>query len=164
MSCEHSFNQVDKNCPICFPSVRYRIYSDTYNRRPIVEIFRNGMPWFAPGDSHFRFGVKKAEMILYCIKEIEQFALSNNPAEIYKTSISKISPIDPSEEIYLQSFPEFERTDGHVVRMPFLRLNRTVNSVPSTDIGLGQTKAIALAVLQEELRGWFQSVDHMYAY
>jgi hypothetical protein len=163
MLCEHYFNLVNRNCPICFPSEHYQIVPDNFTGKPLVEIFRNGNPWLAPGDRNFRFGTKKAAMILYCIKEIEQFAISNCPAEIYETCIRKISSADPTDEIYLQSFPEFERTDGEVVRMPFLRVDRVVNSVKSTHIGFGQLKATALVILEEELRDWFQSVDHMYA-
>jgi hypothetical protein len=164
MACKHFPRSIENRCLLCNPEAVYSINSYFWNdgikvNEPIIEILRNGDVWASPWDTNFRFGRIKAAMILYCIDNIQGFALAPESGKLIPSPI--IHQPDPDLIIQLQTFPAFTKMDGVIVDEPYLRLDR-IGEKYSSHIGFGQRKAAALVILKKDIKNWLKSVHGWY--
>jgi hypothetical protein len=143
-------------CPFCEPKENYELDRRTIDGNHLVEIIRNGKSWDSPWDQRFCFGPVKAKMALECMDLIRQFALSSAPGTMLEQPISR-SP-DPLLTIDVRTVPRFFNSRNQPVEEPFLEIARRVTGRAPNPFRFGQSKAIAIAVLEVDLKRWLISV------
>jgi len=159
MVCSHFPEDNSRQCALCFPEADYEIKPQVWRDKPIVEVFRDGKAWARPWDTHFRFGVVKAAMILYCIDIVQEFALTSSSGNVIPESRYLVDKRDLKSTIQLQTFPLFINSYQEIVEYPFIRLDRLSQNLSTADIGFGQHKAAALVILKNDLAHWAESLD-----
>jgi hypothetical protein len=129
---------------------RFSVKRDSFDGAPMIEIFKDGGAihlW----DSHFRFGLRKAEIVVTCIDVLREFWRSDG-AEFTPRVVA-----NPHRGLRVRVFVElhldFERSDGELVDRPWLHLQSlTFGNTPT--IGLGLLKCRAICEVEADIRTW----------
>ncbi len=119
---------------------------------PVVEVLKDGGS-IGSWDEHFRFGQRKAEMLVTCTDILRNFWLST-----YEERLAFASQIVENQKsrlrikVSVEMRPDFELSTGQTINRPWLRLQALP---PDTDhIGLGALKCRAICAVQEQLQWW----------
>jgi hypothetical protein len=119
-----------------------------------VEVLKNGGPIHSH-DEHFRFGRRKAEMLVACLPVLQEFRLSSDTERLqFKQRVIEDRARGLIVRISVEMYPEFVRSTGQTVERPWLRLQAL--SPDNHHIGLGAMKCRAICAVQESLKVWLQ--------
>lgn len=134
---------------------RFSLKEGNFRGFPVVEVLKNGGQ-VTRYDSHFRFGPRKAQMLLACVHILREFWQSSDEKR------GKFSPEvveDQRQNLRIRLYAvqprqDFERSDGLTVEHDWLQLQ----ALPPDNlhIGLGVTKCRAICELEEELKSWLK--------
>ena len=144
-------------CYVCLRRSRsastFSVLGVRWRGHPMVEILRDGRPsWHAPFEQEFRFGCLKAKLILASMEQIRSFSEAADPAEVFRDPFHRHFE-QLSLAVQGQSVGSFTRSDGQVVREPYLRLS-SQPELRGGMIGIGITKAGALVDVENDLWTW----------
>lgn len=133
---------------------KFSIRRGYFNGFPVIEILKDGGAihvW----DSHFRFGLRKAEMLVTCMDIIRDFWRSSGFEGLkYSSRVIENRRRRLWVKIYVELHPDFERSDGETINRPWLNLQALP---PDKDhIGLGVMKCRAVCEVEEDLRLWLR--------
>jgi len=133
---------------------RFSLKEDVYYGCPIVEVLKNGGQ-VTMSDAHFRFGVRKAQMLVACVSVLREFWRASDEQKLqFKTQIIPNETGDLRIEVYVEMHPDFELSDGRPIDRPWLRLQALP---PDNDhIGLGTMKCRAICEVEEDLKSWLR--------
>ena len=126
----------------------YSVQESNYLGNPVLEVLVTGRAWgdVYPGDAHFRFGCRKAAMIMTACDLIEVFARTGGkrPRHDHKLLISDPGLCCTSE---CTVYSGFTTSFGQTVNQPYMKLVE-----PLASIGFGVQKAVALTTLHHAIR------------
>lgn len=131
---------------------KFSIKRDHFEGFPVIEILKDGGAihmW----DSHFRFGLRKAEVLISCIDVLCDFWRSNGYEE--KTFVPRVIENRRRRlavRIYVELHPDFERSDGETIDRPWLHLQALPPD--KEHIGLGVMKCRAVCEVQDDIKEW----------
>jgi len=133
---------------------RFSLKEGTYCGYPVIEVLKNGGQ-VTISDSHFRFGVRKAEMLAASMALLRAFWRSTDAERLhFKPQIIESRLRNLRINVFVEMHPDFELSDGRPIDRPWLRLQALP---PDKDhIGLGATKCRAICEVEVELRRWLQ--------
>jgi hypothetical protein len=133
---------------------RFSLKEDNFCGCPVVEVLKNGAQVTA-SDSHFRFGVRKAQMLVACVPLLREFWRSSDEKKLeFKTQVIPSQKGDLRIKVYVEMHPDFELSAGRPINRPWLRLQALP---PDSDhIGLGAMKCRAICEVEENLRHWLR--------
>jgi len=119
---------------------------------PIVEVLKNGGS-IHRYDSHFRFGRRKAEIIVACIKPFREFGWSSDEARLlFEPRVVGDETHQLEVHVSVEMQTKFRRSTGEIIDRPWLRLRAFGRDKPR--IGLGVAKCRALFAVANDLRAW----------
>lgn len=125
---------------------------DEVHGYPVVEILKNGAS-IHQYDSHFRFGRRKAEMLLTCLPALKEFSSSSHDEKLgFQPRIFEDQKRGISVRVYVEMHPEFEYSTGQIISKPWLRLQAMAPD--EFHLGLGGMKCRAVWSVQDELHAW----------
>jgi hypothetical protein len=137
------------------PTFSIREDFDEVHGYPVVEILKNGGP-IHPYDSHFRFGRRKAEMLLACLPALKEFGWCTDAERLrFQPRIFEDGELGITVKVFVEMQPDFEWSTGEYVDRPWLRLQAMPPD--QTHLGLGVMKCRALWSVQEDLGDWLHS-------
>jgi hypothetical protein len=121
---------------------------------PVVEILKNGGP-VHNFDSNFRFGVRKAQMLLACTHVLREFWRSSDEEKLtFGSQVVEDQRRRISVRIQIEMHPDFNYSTGQTVERPWLRLQ---SLPPDTEhIGLGSIKCRAICEVKIDLEQWLR--------
>jgi hypothetical protein len=132
---------------------RFSIMEYRYHRQPIVEILKDGGPVHAK-DKHFRFGLRKAQMVLACMDVLKEFGWSTDEERLcFQPQIIEDRDLGISVRVFVEMQPDFVRSTGELIDERWLKLEASP-PYQSDSLGLGVMKCRALSSVQGELRAW----------
>lgn len=148
--CQHGM--IRTQCAICQAPPEYEMKESTFKGYPIVELLYRGGP-IHERDSHFRFGKKKAMLLLACIKIVEELA-ATQPGELpnIRDQIVRDRVNGMNISVKVESFTDFELPPDIRINAPWVRLQWESN--PDLHIGFGRRKAKAILALKRKLAEW----------
>jgi hypothetical protein len=106
-------------------------------------------------DKNFRFGLRKAEILVACASVLKHFWQSNDEEKRAFTSrIVENQRRGFRVQIYVEMHEDFENSYGTTVERPWLFLR----ALPPDeyDVGLGTAKCRAICSIQEDLKRWLR--------
>ena len=133
---------------------RFSLQEEDLNGCPIVEVLKNGGPVHS-FDRNFRFGVRKAQMILACVGVLHQFWQSTDEQRLaFEPQVIEDQRHRLRVRIHVEMHPDFELSSGQIVDRPWLRLR----ALPPDNehIGVGAIKCRALCELRDDLAQWLR--------
>jgi len=122
------------------------------NGFPLVEILKNGGQ-IHRFDSHFRFGIRKAEMLLACLPALKEFGWSGIQEKMnFKPRVFVIPRRGTRIFVFVEMHEDFEWSTGELIQQPWLMFQE----LPSREVhlGLGVMKSRAVWSVQDELGDW----------
>ncbi len=129
----------------------FSLHEGKYLGYPLIEVLKNGGP-IHRFDSHFSFGVRKAEMIIACLEPIKEFAWASD--EERRSFESRTIQEGPRAiRVFVEFRENFEWSTGELVEQPWLRLESVTGYWPRIK-GLGVMKCRAVWTLREEIGEW----------
>lgn len=132
----------------------YSLKEDALNGYPVVEVLKNGGPVHRH-DRHFRFGRRKAEMLLACLPALREFGWATEEEQRqFERRVIEDRSLGVKIRVYVEMHPDFERSTGMEIKRPWLCLQ-----TDRRRIGLGMMKCRAVWAVGEDLRAWVQSCD-----
>lgn len=153
--CRHNAAVPVDWCSLCARAAganhTYSLRGTRWKGHPVVEILRDGQPFWNHSEEDFRFGRLKAKLIVASITHIHTFLAAPEAALAFPEPLREVFP-----QLHLvierQTFVSFPR-GGQDVHEPYMK----VSAVPHDRhkcIGFGITKAGALVALERELWEW----------
>ena len=131
---------------------RFSLKEYYFNGYPVVEVLKDGgqVVW---SDSHFRFGIRKAQMLVACVVLFREFWRSSDERKLaFKPRLVEDQRQGLRIQIYVEMLPDVETSDGRPIDRPYLHLQALP---PDEDhIGLGSMKCRAICEVQDDLRRW----------
>lgn len=121
---------------------RYELCPGEHRGNPVVEVLKNGGP-VTPYDRHFRFGVRKAQLLLAAGDLVQRFACDGAKLGCQDLIFSGGRARGHYHE-------GFERAPGWRINAPWLHLE----AQGGVKIGVGQQKAKAITALLPALNRW----------
>ena len=121
---------------------------------PIVEVLKNGGPvnmW----DEHFRFGQRKAEILIACVAVLREFWQSSDESLAFKPQLIENQRRGLRIQIYVEMHPDFELSTGAKIDRPWLRLQALAPD-DAHHVGLGMMKCRAICAVEEDLKHWLR--------
>jgi len=133
---------------------RFSLKEGYFNGYPVVELLKNGGQ-VTLSDSHFRFGVRKAQILVACVALFREFWRSSDERKLaFKPRLIENQRRGLRIQVYVEMHPDFELSDGRPIDRPWLRLQALP---PDNDhIGLGTMKCRAICEVEEDLKHWLQ--------
>ena len=131
---------------------RFTLEEYESNGYPVVEVLKNGGPVHFH-DANFRFGIRKAKMLLACITCLREFWMSTEDERLcFKLRLVVNKKQELRVEILVKMHPDLEISTGRIVDRPWLHLQ----ALPPDDeaIGLGMMKCRAICAVAEDLKQW----------
>jgi hypothetical protein len=131
---------------------RFSLKEGYFNGCPVVEILKNGGPVHT-FDSNFRFGIRKAQMLMACVHILREFWHASEEEKLaFKPQVIEDRTHSLRVGIHVEMHRDFEYSSGETIERPWLRLQALP---PDTDhIGLGTIKCRAIVETKEELAQW----------
>jgi len=130
---------------------RFSLKEDNFNGYPVVEVLKNGGPihWY---DSHFRFGQRKAEMLLACLPALKEFGWAGDDERLKFEARIVEDDRGRCIRVFVRMNPDFEHSTGATIDRPWLFLQ----AMPPEDthLGLGMMKCRAICAVASQLQGW----------
>jgi hypothetical protein len=122
---------------------------------PVVEVLKNGGQ-VTMSDSHFRFGVRKAQMLVASMPVLRDFWRSSDAQRLeFRPRVIENQRQNLRVRVFVEMHPDFELSDGRPIDRPWLRLQALP---PDTEhMGLGATKCRAICEVEQELRRWLRA-------
>ena len=123
-----------------------------FNGYPVVEVLKNGGPvhiW----DEHFRFGVRKAQILVASVDILREFWRSTDEQRlVFEPREIRNPRYHPPVGIKVEMHPDFAKSTGEKVERPWLRLQ----ALPPDEgrISLGVMKCRAIFAIKEDLKRW----------
>lgn len=134
----------------------FSIRETEYQGYPVIELLKNGGP-IHRFDQHFRFGVRKAEMLLACLEPLREFAYAGDEERrLFKSRTVQEGP--RSILVYVEFKECFEWSTGQRIEQPWLRLQSGTGYWPRVK-GIGAMKCRAIWVLREQIGEWVARND-----
>ncbi len=120
-----------------------------FNIHPMIEILVDNQPWglVFPYDEHFKFGTKKARLILASLDLISDFVESDGLRPKYNKVIS-IFDDELGIRCDCTTYPGF-KIKGIYRPYPYMKIESE-----QTNIGFGLTKAEALLVVERRIEAF----------
>jgi hypothetical protein len=135
---------------------RYSLKEGNFEGYPVVEVLKNGCA-IHMRDEHFRFGQRKAEILVACVSLIRNFGWSTDSERFtFTPKLVENRKRGLRVQISVEMYPEFEHSSGSIIERPWLRLQ----ALPPDygHIGLGMLKCRAVAAVEDALRSWLRKV------
>jgi hypothetical protein len=134
---------------------RFSLREEYFDGYPVVEVLKNGGPVHR-FDSNFRFGVRKAQMLLACVDLLREFC---NSSDVQRLALKPRVVEDQRHglriRIQVEMHPDFEHSSGRTIDRPWLLLQ---GLPPDKDrIGLGTIKCRAICEVGDDLNRWLRS-------
>jgi hypothetical protein len=133
---------------------RFSLVEDYFNGCPVVEVLKNGGPvhvW----DEHFRFGQRRAEILIACMASLREFWLStDDQRRAFASRVTENQTRGLRIQIYVEMHPDFEHSTGATIDRPWLRLHALPPD--NAHIGLGMMKCQAICAVEEHLKRWLR--------
>ena len=99
---------------------KFSVVETEYAGYPVIELLKNGGPMHMY-DSHFRFGVRKAEMLLACLDGLKEFAwASDDERRAFGRRLYQEGPRAVLVTVEFRDY--FQLSTGGLVNQPWLRL------------------------------------------
>ena len=132
----------------------FSLKEDFYLGWPVVEVLKNGGPIHGH-DSKFRFGIRKAQMIVMCMDVLREFWYSDDKAKLaFKPRIIQDREYGLRVQTFVEMQPDFELSSGDIVNRPWLRLQALPPD--KEHLGLGAMKCRALYALKNDIQRWLE--------
>lgn len=133
---------------------KFSVREEYFNGYPVVEVLKNGGPvhmW----DSHFRFGQRKAEMVIACMALLREFWRStDDERRAFAPQLIENQRRGLRIQIYVEMHPDFEYSTGATIERPWLCLRALP---PDNDhVGLGMMKCRAICAVEKDLKHWLR--------
>ncbi len=138
-------------------NTRYSTKEGRYNGSPVIEVLANGGPIHS-WDKNFRFGLRKAQMLVACVPVLREFGQSNDEEKrMFESRTVEDLHRSFRVRISVVMHEDFENSYGIPVQRPWLFLR----ALPPEDLhlGLGTAKCRAICSVQEDLQRWLQKYD-----
>jgi hypothetical protein len=160
--CPKNPSMLKAYCSHCQGTVRgttdnltFSIKEGLYHGFPVVEVLKNGGSvhmW----DSHFRFGLRKAEMLIACSAILREFGWATDEERLsFKSRLIENQRRELRIQVYVEMHAEFEHSSGATIERPWLRLEALP---PDKDhIGLGMIKCRAVSAVETDLKRWIEA-------
>lgn len=133
---------------------RFSLKHGHSHRFPTVEILKNGGPvhvW----DKHFRFGPRKAEIIIACVAQLRGFWHSTEDQRLaFEPQVIENQRRGLHIQVFMEMQPDFEHSTGLIIERPWLSLQAL--RPDSVRIGLGPMKCRAICAVESDLRDWLR--------
>lgn len=163
--CSKYASMLKATCAHCQGPVRGTAENPVYSLKehdvdgyPVVEVLKNGGAVHRY-DTHFRFGRRKAEMLLACLSQLREFGwASEEDQRQFKPGVVEDRSLGMKIQIYVEMRPDFEYSTGTRIDCPWLCL-QTIRPAGDCRIGLGMMKCRAVWAVREDLRAWVRSCD-----
>ena len=130
----------------------FSVVESFYKRKPVIEVLKNGAAIHAYG-LHFRFGCRKARIILACLPALKRFGWPSSEKDRteFEPQVFTESKLGVTIEVFAVMNPNFVRGD-ELIEQYWLDLKE----LPSLEIhkGLGVMKCRAVWSVQDEIRAW----------
>lgn len=134
---------------------RFSIRQFYFDDFPVVEVLKNGGPVHVY-DSSFRFGIRKALMIVACLDVLREFWHSTEEERLaFKPRLIEDKRHGLRVQTYVEMHPDFDLSTGATVECPWLRLNALPPD--KEHIGLGKMKCRAICAVNEDLKQWLRT-------
>lgn len=132
----------------------FSIKEDFINGCPVVELLKNGGS-IHQFDKHFRFGLRKAAVVLAALPLLKKFAWGSDTERYsFPTQVIPVREIGITVKVYVEMKPDFVRSTGDLIEQPWLWLAALPPANERTRIGLGVMKCKAICAVQDDLRAW----------
>jgi len=133
---------------------RFSLREDYLNGCPVVEVLKNGGPVHS-FDSNFRFGIRKAQMLLACVHVLRNFWHASEEDKLaFEAQLIEDSRHRIRVRIHIEMHPDFEYSTGQTIDRPWLRLQAL--SPDTEHIGLGTIKCRAICEVKSDLEEWLR--------
>jgi hypothetical protein len=130
----------------------FSVVESLYHGSPVIEVLKNGAAIHAY-DQHFRFGCRKARIILACLPALKRFGWPSSEKDRteFEPQIFTESKLGITVEVFAVMNPYFVRGD-ELIEQYWLDLKE----LPSLEVhkGLGVMKCRAVWSVQDEIRAW----------
>ncbi len=129
------------------PKHWFSVVESRWRGEPVLEILQDGRPFHVVLDGHksrFRFGVRKARMLLACLREIRVFYASGGTLPVTLDPLTVHSR--PWQCDCMLSRHEGFKRGGHWQAKPWLKI-----ASGNACIGIGVSKAEAVLFLEAEI-------------
>lgn len=139
---------------------KYELRPSSFKGNPIVEIFKDGGP-IHPYDERFRFGIKKARLMLAALPIVQEFAANTHDdgtMTVAPLQIVRDEVMGRDLKVWVEMYPKFIHPTGMTIKRPWLRIE-TFLPGSGARIGLGVQKAKAICAVAQELRTWLTQVS-----
>ena len=104
-------------------------------------------------DSNFKFGVRKAQMLITCLGVLREFYHSSDEERLAFRPRVVQGRDGLRVTVLVEMHPDFEHSSGAIVDRPWLQLHADEH----TRIGLGVIKCRAVCEVQEDLKRWLRT-------
>jgi len=132
---------------------QFSLKEDYFEGSPVVEVLKNGGP-VGSWDEHFRFGARKAEMLIACVDILRKFWFSTEEERCaFAPQLVENQTSGLRIQVYVvKMHPDFELSTGPTIHRPYLHLR----ALPPDDceIGVGAMKCQAICAVEEPLKHW----------
>lgn len=133
---------------------RFSLKEVFWDGQPCVEALKNGGQ-VVLSDSHFQFGIRKAQMLVASLPLLREFWQSSDEMRReFRTQWVEIRKQSLRIKLYVEMHPDFERSDGRPIDRPFLQLQTCPPD--NYHIGLGAMKCRAICEVEGNLREWLR--------
>ena len=133
---------------------RFSLKEDYFHGHPIVEVLKNGGSvhmW----DANFRFGQRKAEILIACVAVLREFWQSSCDERLaFKPQLIENQRRGLRIQIYVEMHPDFEYSTRVTIDRPWLHLQALAPD--NNHIGLGMMKCRAICAVEEDLKHWLR--------
>ena len=97
---------------------RFSLKEGHLNGYPVVKVLKNGGPVHI-FDSNFRFGVRKAQMLLACVQVLREFWHSSEDERLaFKPQVIEDQRRRLRVRIHVEMHPDFEHSSGQTIERP----------------------------------------------
>ena len=133
---------------------RFSLNEDYLNGCPVVEVLKDGGPVHS-FDSNFRFGIRKAQMLLACVNVLRGFWHASDEEKLaFVPQVVDDQRHRIRVRIHIELHPGFEYSTGQTIDRPWLRLQALPPD--SEHIGLGTIKCRAICEVKNDLEQWLR--------
>jgi hypothetical protein len=132
----------------------FSLKEDRFRGFPVVEVLKNGGPVHS-WDTHWCFGVRKAEIMIACMPALREFWKASDYEKLaFGSRLVEDQSRNLRVRVRIKMQADFERSDGHPVDRPWLYLEALPPD--SGDLGLGALKCQAICGVEQDLRNWLR--------